>query len=384
MLILVGVVLVLGAIETVQYYVSIDPDIVQSARGAVDPLLTADIEEGRGDWAAATWRVMPSWLLLAGFVPLIFATCRRIPLQLGRRQSLVFHACAAALFAFAHLAAIAAVNSMRPGAMRGFEASLVWLLSRFFVYDMLTYAAIAGVWHAVNHRAAAREREAEGAELVSQLADARLQALRGQLSPHFIFNTLNGIAALAWRGERNAVVETLNSLSELLRIVLDAELPQEIPLGRELELARSYLAIQQIRLGERLAWTVDAPPNTHELLFPAMLLQPLMENAIAHGVARNRLGGVVRVDAERDADQLVLRVSDSGTGRSTLAPNVAGMGIGLSNTRERLATLYGTHQELRIEHSEVGTTVHVRIPARTAPAISQAHRGGTRTASRPR
>ena len=231
--------------------------------------------------------------------------------------------------------------------------------------DGLAYIALLGLAHAGVFHRRYREREQQAVVLESHLNQARLRALQAQLQPHFLFNTLNGIATLL-RRDPAAAEEMLTSLSDLLRIALGSSERQEIPLREELDFLARYLAIQRMRFGERLQVREEIEPAAMEYLVPALLLQPLVENAIHHGLEPSGNPGQVLIAAAREGDWLSLRIEDNGIGLSGSASNVGGgAGVGLANVRERLAALHGSAHEFRIEERpEGGVTVKIRLPAR--------------------
>jgi sensor histidine kinase YesM len=225
-------------------------------------------------------------------------------------------------------------------------------------------AAIATAW-ALHRRL--REREAHALSLEASLADARLQALTSQLHPHFLFNTLNAASTLLHRDPAGADA-MLGRLAELLRATLRQPAEHEIPLREEMALLERYVDIMRIRHGARLTVDTSLPADAAELLVPAFVLQPLVENAIEHGVARRAGPGAVSIRAERVANRLRLEVADDGPGvAGSSAQARAASGIGLSNTRRRLEQLYGDAQRLTLQHERgVGTRAVVELPARPA------------------
>ena len=217
-----------------------------------------------------------------------------------------------------------------------------------------------------------RERELTASRLQGQLAHAQLQALRMQLNPHFLFNALNSISMLV-RGNRNdEAVRMLAGLGDLLRGVLEEDRPNEVPLREELDFLGRYLAIEQIRAG-RLQVLVEVPPELMEACVPNLILQPLVENAIRHGIARSSAAGLVEIGAWRENGSLLLSVRDDGPG---LAGAESGReGVGLSNTRARLARMYGDRQRLELANAEGGgARVTIRLPYVQAPAEGTAAR----------
>jgi hypothetical protein len=265
--------------------------------------------------------------------------------------------------------------------------------------DLLAYGAIIGLTHSVHFYRRFRERERSTLVLESNLANARLSALRAQLHPHFLFNSLNAIAALLRRDPLLAEA-TLMSLSDLLRLALSQAEKQEVPLREEMNFVNRYLEIQQTRFGDKLHVEHDIAPATLDCLVPTLLLQPLVENAIRHGIEPAENGGSLRITASRHNGKLVMTVEDDGVGlannpidlgnstntslanESTSLPlaradvpitRVApknGTGIGLANLRARLETLYGRDQALELaSRPERGVRVRIELPWHSASPI---------------
>ena len=245
---------------------------------------------------------------------------------------------------------------------------------RSTILDLLAYGAVTGLAHSVNFHMRLRERERRALVLESNLAKARLNTLKAQLQPHFLFNSLNAITALLRRDPRLAET-TLVALSELLRLALSQSERHEGTLREELEFVRRYLEIQQTRFGDKLRVEQDIEPQALDCLVPTLVLQPLVENAIRHGIEPAEKAGVVRVSASHNDGKLVLTVEDDGVGLASLAPATgavlarSGTGIGLANLRERLQALYGTRQKLELSpRAAGGVIVRVEIPWNTASA----------------
>jgi two-component sensor histidine kinase len=227
-----------------------------------------------------------------------------------------------------------------------------------------TIAVYATLWHerlVYGYLFETRER----ARALDQLAEAQLHSLRLQLQPHFLFNTLNTITALI-ATEPRAAERMVAGLSELLRASLRLADEQEVPLARELDHLRLYVDIQQTRFGDRLAVAMDVDPAVRSALVPSLLLQPLVENAIRHGITPRAAGGRISVRATREADDLELEVRDDGVGAATQNGVLAREGVGLTNTRERLRRLHGARHRFAYE-SRIGSGFAVRItmPFRT-------------------
>jgi LytS/YehU family sensor histidine kinase len=314
------------------------------------------------------------------------------------------HAIAAVSFCLAHLTACVVVYGfLIEGVPNRFSFRLQHLLTVYFAMDVLVYGSIVGVWSAVRSSQLSRERELAATRLRAGLVEAKLDGLRAQLNPHFLFNALNATATMALRGENEAVVRMLERLGGLLRVSVDPDLPREISLDRELAILDQYLGIQEVRFGDRLTVLREIEPEAREALVPAMILQPLVENAIQHGVARRPGAGRIRIRAQVTGKWLRLEVHDDGFGWACEAgaglpvgqtgeasrialesPNEdpARRGIGLNNTVSRLEYLYGSEFRLeRLRSSDGGAAVIVHLP-RTR--LTTADSGSVMEESRPR
>jgi signal transduction histidine kinase len=248
------------------------------------------------------------------------------------------------------------------------ERELDWWLivrERFFLYfdwEMMTYWAVVGFSHALDFYRESKERELTGAQLQARLAEAQLQALQRQLHPHFLFNTLHTISALMHR-DVDAADEMLARLSDLLRLTLDGGNLQLVPLKDELDFVRKYLDIERTRFGERLQVLIEAEPDTLDAAVPNFVLQPLVENALRHGIAPKVGGGRVEIDVRREGERLVLVVRDDGAGVKPERLQAAREGVGLANTRSRLTHLYGDQHAFDFQaKSGEGVVVTIEIP----------------------
>jgi two-component sensor histidine kinase len=240
--------------------------------------------------------------------------------------------------------------------------------------NVLAYGSLVGLAHTVHFYRRFREREQRTILLESHLAKAQLHALQAQLHPHFLFNALNAIATLL-RRDASAALEMLTSLSELLRLALSQSNKQEISLRDDLQFLERYVEIQQTRLGDRFRFEPDVDPTAMDCLVPALLLQPLVENAFRHGIELSSHPGVVRVIVRRLNGQLTLTVEDNGAGLAKTGEDRHGTGIGLSNLRARLQALYGNRQKVELgSRPEGGVTVRIEIPAREITAAEEASR----------
>jgi two-component sensor histidine kinase len=234
--------------------------------------------------------------------------------------------------------------------------------------DVLVYWSLVGVCQAITNFRSSQERERRAVELEARLTSAKLQALRMQINPHFLFNTLNSIATLVYVNPR-AADEMLGDLSELLRRSLNSMEEQEIPLAQELEFIGAYISIEQKRFGERLRVEQSVPDELMKALVPALILQPLVENAIRHGIEPRRGPGLISIEAKQEEKHLHLVVRDNGRGLPGADLNgPARHGIGLANTQARLQGLYGQDQSFSFGRAEPqGCRVDIHLPFHLEP-----------------
>ncbi|MGH7507342.1 MAG: sensor histidine kinase, partial [Longimicrobiales bacterium] len=241
-----------------------------------------------------------------------------------------------------------------------------------FILDIVYYWTLVGVFYMYDYRNRYREQERTAAELAlkasrleGSLARANLETLRMQLNPHFLFNTLNAISVLALKGERQNVVRMLTRLSDLLRLALE-NADQVVPLAEELAFLEPYLEIEQVRFRDRLDVIQDVPAEVLDAEVPSLLLQPIVENAVRHGIARCTGPGTIEIRALTADGRLVIEVRDSGPGFAASAADSEGHGVGIANTRARLEQLYGPEHRLELVNgTRGGAIVRVVIPFRT-------------------
>jgi signal transduction histidine kinase len=313
------------------------------------------------------------WYAWAAVTPLIYHVARRYPLHGGvNARTLAIHAGVCALTQSAYSATYTVIAYLVRTIPRPFTPGRYFVVTVLGWVPVMTvvYAAVVGFfeWQAANARARAREQEA--AALTTELAQAQLAALRMQLHPHFLFNALNTIAVLVGEEQRETAMQLLSRLGGVLRTVVRGDPARELPLREEVALIAEYLDIEQIRFADRLRveWDLDAGALDHQV--PVFVLQPLVENALRHGVGRSPLGGRLEVGADVYGGALRLWVLDDGPRGAPPAQGAgeeAGQGIGLSNTRARLHRLYGTGASLGLEPLEGGgTRAVIRIPVRSA------------------
>ena len=243
--------------------------------------------------------------------------------------------------------------------------------------NILTYWVLVGVVLGIVYYRRYRERELRASQLEARLAQARLEALKMQLHPHFLFNTLNGISALMHR-DVEAADRMLVRLSDLLRMTLESGDAQETSLKQELEFLNAYLEIEKTRFGDRLTVDMQVDPETLDARVPTLILQPLVENAIRHGIAPQVEPGRIELRAQRRNGRLCLQVSDNGAGLPEGTGDALREGVGLSNTRARLAQLYGEDYRFELENGkgsangrEKGLRVTVEIPYRREEGVAE-------------
>jgi sensor histidine kinase YesM len=235
-----------------------------------------------------------------------------------------------------------------------------------FHINLLTYWVILGFSYMLDSYRQVRDRELRASQLEAQLTKANLQALKMQLQPHFLFNTLNAISSLMHKNIRDAD-RVVARLGDLLRYSLETEGEQEVALSEELDFLRRYLEIEQIRFGDRLNVRVNAEAEVLPARVPNLILQPLVENAIRYGIGNRGKGGRIEITAEREEEALWLSVKDDGPGLSGNGKSNSDggyvEGVGLHNTRSRLQQLYGDNQELRLLNgTNRGLEVRLKIP----------------------
>lgn len=339
--------------------------LVESSKAYV----SAQLRGAPQSWGYALAGNMPWWYAWAILTPLVFWLAARWRLDRRRWQpALVVHFVAALVTSFVHLAGVGVLFYLTHTRGGGFVHSIPHQIRLFIdgylAVNVLTYFAVVGAFYAIDFARRFREREVTAAQLEARMHAARLAALRMELNPHFLFNALNAVAGLVRRREHDAAVNVLARVGELLRHTLDREATQESPLEEELAFLRRYLEIERIRFRDRLAIREEIDPAVLEALVPTLILQPLVENAVRHGIARTAGPGRITLSAERVADDLRLVVRDTGGG---FAGNGRRRdGVGLSNTRERLAQLYDGRGRLETRTlPEGGAEVIVTLPYHT-------------------
>lgn len=315
-------------------------------------------------WSFALKRSFADWYVYAALSLPALWLARQFQWGRGRwGRSLGVHLAASAAFSVAWMLARAGLEQwLTRGDMfpTSFAAAFSRALVATFFLNVLIYWFIVVVWHAAHSYRELHRREVQTAELEARLTAARLQALQMQLNPHFLFNTLNTISSLMHK-DVEAADRMLVRLSDLLRYALESTDAQEVPLRQELGFLDSYLEIQKARFGERLSVEREIDPAALDARLPNLLLQPLVENAIQHGLAPHARPGRIVLRARRRDQRLDLEVEDNGGGLPQGGALVEGVGI--SNTRARLQQLYGTrHEFFLVNAASGGLLVKILIP----------------------
>jgi two-component system LytT family sensor kinase len=297
---------------------------------------------------------LTDWYLWAALTPAIAWLARRAPIVSPRwRSALLVHVPASIAVAVLKLALRFAIGRVVP--LLATLAFPLILIAQFHL-NLTTYWVIAGLAHAVDYYRKYQERERRASQLEARLAQAQLEVLRMQLHPHFLFNTLHAISALV-RSAPEAAERMIAQLSDLLRLTLDNIGRDTVPVKDEMEFVDRYLAIQQTRFGARLKVTQRVDPDVLDARVPSQILQPIVENAIRHGIGPRAGGGTVDIDVSTRNGDIVLRVSDNGCGLPVAGPAALRPGVGLTNTQARLHEMYGRAARITLSNAVRGGLV---------------------------
>ena len=312
-------------------------------------------------WKQAVNYALGDWYVFALLSVPVVRLARRFRFEVGMwARSLSVHVAGSILFSLAYMVIRAGVGQWQSQA--SFIEVFRPLLVKTWHFNLLIYWVIVAVSNAFDYYRKYRERELRASELEKGLAQAKLQALQMQLNPHFLFNTLHSISSLMHK-DVEAADRMIARLSDLLRAALDSASTQEVSLGEELKMLELYLSIEQIRFGSRLTVKMNIASEALGAQVPSLILQPLVENAIRHGIEPRARPGCIELQACRHDGSLSLVVSDDGAGLQKRAQIKEG--VGLSNTRARLRELYGTaHQFEMIQGEKGGVRVELTIPFR--------------------
>ncbi|BET68576.1 histidine kinase [Opitutales bacterium ASA1] len=326
-------------------------------------------------WSEAVGYALGDWYVWAVLSIAIVWFARRMSPESGVSwRTGAAHLAAAVVFscAFAALRSLVAqAHGWLVGEPSGFAEVFRPLLVKTFPFNLLIYGVIVTVSHAIDYYRKYHARTVQALELEKHLTEARLQALLRQLKPHFLFNALNGIASLMY-SDVAAADRMLVRLSELLRLAMAHSGAPTAPLRDEIAFLEKYLEIERIRFRDRLSVTFDVPPELLAAHVPSLLLQPIAENAVRHGMEPHARPGSIEILARRSGDELVLEVRDNGAGLPTGVERFDREGIGLSNTRARLAEIYGEAHRFALGRSPTGglsVTIAVPLELTTGPAV---------------
>ena len=328
---------------------------------------------GHSPWRVFSWGIL-TWLAWAPLTPAIVWLARRYSLIGGAwKSSLLVHLPAFLLISMAHSAVATAITlTVRPFDDMGSSPAAFWprFLGRVqgsLGSDLLIYGGVIGICYALDYYRKYREREFAATRLEAQLAQAQLDSLRMQLHPHFLFNTLNSIVGLVRDNKNNAAVSMLVGLGDLLRHTLEQSSKQDVELREELNFIKLYLSIQEMRFSDRLQIEFDIDPATTKARVPNLILQPLTENALRHGIGRIAGSGVVGISSGVENGDLRLTVYDNGAGLPDNWQLKGSAGIGLANTAARLQQLYGDNHRFDIRNRDGGgVEALIVMPLRTS------------------
>jgi two-component system, LytTR family, sensor kinase len=322
--------------------------------------------------------------MLAILTPVVFWLSRRYPIERhGWARPVALHVVMSLGFALVDMAVVSLILprlGVFPAYMGTVVGTFMFLLfvASSFHGNIFMYWVLLSIEHGLRHYRNYQERaqaalrlELQATELKARLAHEQLNALKMQLQPHFLFNTLNAIMVLVRQQKASEAEDMLVSLSDLLRCVLEDMDAQEVSLRRELEYLQLYLSIEQARFQDRLRVEISADPAVLDAAVPQMGLQPIVENAIRHGIGRRSAAGHLRISARRLNGSLEIQVEDDGPGFTSANPG-DGRGIGLANTRARLHQLYNDSAQLILENGERGgALVKMILPYRRTAGISE-------------
>ena len=302
------------------------------------------------------------WALLT---PSIIYLCRRFRIERGRVRHLLVHLAASLVFSLIQLGGYLVAISYIDPLVKPFTSVFQEFIVNHLHFNLLTYWALVALSHAADYYRKYQERELSAAQLRTQLAHAQLTALKAQLHPHFLFNTLNAIVVLVRKSSNKEAVNMLNGLSALLRHSLEYLDTQEVSLKDELEFLSLYLDIEQVRFNDRLQVRMEVERDTLDAQIPSLIMQPLVENAIRHGIGKRSAAGILEINARRENGRLRLQVRDDGPGLAVNGGKPIAGQIGIANTRARLRQLYGEAQTFELcNANDGGAVATLTIPLR--------------------
>jgi two-component system LytT family sensor kinase len=308
------------------------------------------------------------WYIPAVLAPVIMRNALRYPLDRVRwPKQLLVHIPGALAYSVVHTGLLLSLrvllmgHASLPAQFDSWRAYAEYQYLRQLDWLLMTYLFLIGLAYALAYRREAEARALSASRLETRLVEAQLQSLQRQLHPHFLFNTLNTISGLI-RTDADAADVMIDRLGDLLRMTLHKSGIQEVTLKEELDVLQKYVEIEHTRFGTRLRVSMDIEPETLDAKVPNLLLQPLVENAIRHGIAPSARPGWIEVRASREGGQLVVEIRDSGDGLPPERLMALNRGVGLDNTRARLEHLYRSAYQFTFSNLERGFCVTVRIP----------------------
>jgi len=328
-------------------------------------------------WVRLFVRLLISWLPWALATPMVLYLGRRYPpTKVIPISNWGIHLGACALIGLVYSAWVVGLDTLlnpwlTPPPAGGYPHA--WLDSFYngLLANVILYGAILAISYVLDSRERLARQQTETARLNEQLSKAQLDALRRQIEPHFLFNTLNAIAGLVREKRNDAAVSMIAELSDFLRRVVDDSDRQQVPLGEEIEFLQKYVDIQKVRFAERLDVTMNVPEELFSAQVPSLILQPMVENAVKHGIAKRMQGGAIRVSAFRSDGRLTLSVYNDGP-RLPADWDKTGSGIGLSNVRTRLQGLYGDGFDLNMRNQDPdGVEISFSVPFVATPAAKE-------------
>ncbi len=313
------------------------------------------------------------WYIPASLASVVFRLGHRFRLDGAHWiRALGVHAFAAVSYSVIHCACMVGMRFLLwdSGGRAPNVAWTLYLQRRYLDnldFTLMTYTTVLGLSYALHYSRESQARAVKEAQLETSLVQARLRTLEAELQPHFLFNTLHAISSLVHTNPDGAD-RMISRLSDLLRLTFDRSGAARVSLQEELEFLQKYLEIEQTRFHDRLSVRFDIDPETLDAEVPRLILQPLVENAIKHGVSPKPGAGLVQISTRRQGDNLWIEVSDNGVGLSAGARARLRSGVGLSNTRDRLECLYGAAHRIEFSDETKGLAVRLEFPFRQAPA----------------
>ena len=330
-------------------------------------LLSKIVQGGEIDWARLLVWSLTRWVIWAVLTPIVFTMARRFPLERTQfSRGILTHLGVGTSISLVHLAieiTVLYLIWLAFGEAIQIKERFVSLLTYTFHVNLLIYWAIVGAYKAFDYYQRFRERELKASQLETQLTQAQLQTLKAQIHPHFLFNTHHAILGLMMKNKNEAAIKMLTGLSDLLRLTLETTEAQETSLKKELEFLNLYLEIQQTRFQDRLRVKMDIAKETLNARIPNLIMQPLVENAIEHGIAPYSNAGFLEIRSSRENGKLKLQVKDDGPGLTRIKDQTIKEGVGLKNTRARLEQLYNSAYEFELSNAtDGGLLVTLTIP----------------------